>query len=147
MKVIFVKDLKGQGRKGEIKEVKDGYGMNFLIQKGYAVIASESNIKALESNNNKRQLHEQELIKDFEKVKEKIEKLTLKFKVKTGKEDQVFGSVSSKQIITELKNKEIDIDKTMINMKETLSNLGFHNVEIELHKKVKVILKVELIKE
>ncbi len=147
MKVIFVKDLKGQGKKGEIKEVKDGYGMNFLIQKGYAVIASENNIKALESNNSKKQKQEQELIKECEKVKEKIEKITLKFKVKTGKEDQVFGSVSSKQIITELKNKGIEIDKTMISMKETLSNLGFHNVEIELHKKVKVILKVELIKE
>ena len=147
MKVIFVKDLKGQGKRGEIKEVKDGYGMNFLIQKGYAVVASENNIKTLENNNNKKKQHEQELIKECEEIKEKIEKLTIKFKVKTGKEDQVFGSVSSKQIITELKNNQIDIDKTKINLKETLSCLGFHNVEIELHKKVKAVLKIELIKE
>lgn len=147
MKVIFVKDLKGQGKRGEIKEVKDGYGMNFLIQKGYAVIASENNIKTLENNNNKKKQHEQELIEECEKVKEKIEKLTIIFKVKTGKEEQVFGSVSSKQIITELKNNQIDIDKTKINLKETLSRLGFHNVEIELHKKVKAVLKIELIKE
>ncbi|MGE5456134.1 MAG: 50S ribosomal protein L9 [Ignavibacteriales bacterium] len=147
MKVIFIKDLKGQGRKGEIKEVKDGYGMNFLIQKGYAVIASENNIKKLENDNSKKQLKEQENIKECETKKVELEKLALKFKVKTGEKDHVFGSVSSKQIITELKKNGIDIDKTMINMKETLSCLGFHNVEIDLHKKVKAILKVELIKE
>ncbi len=147
MKVIFVKDLKGQGKKGEIKEVKDGYGMNFLIQKGYAIIASETNIKKLENDTNKQQVKEEENIKECQKNKEKLEKLTLKFKVKTGEKEQVFGSVSSKQIITELKKNGIDINKTMINMKETLACLGFHNVEIELHKKVKAILKVELIKE
>jgi large subunit ribosomal protein L9 len=147
MKVIFIKDLKGQGRKGEIVEVKDGYGMNFLIQKGYAVIASENNIKKLENDNNQKQLKEQENINECQKVKEKLEKLNLKFKVKTGEKDHVFGSVSSKQIITELKKNGIDIDKKMINMKETLACLGFHNIEIYLHKKVLAILKVELIKE
>ncbi len=147
MKVIFIKDLRGQGKKGEIKEVKDGYGMNFLIKKGYAVIANEINLKTLQSNQQKKALEEKEDIKESEKIKKALESITLKFKVKTGEQDRVFGSVSVKQILNELKNKGIELDKKMINLKEPLSSLGFHNVEIKLHKQVKTTLRVELIKE
>lgn len=147
MKVIFIKDLSGQGKKGEIKEVKDGYGMNFLIKKGYAVIANEINLKTLQSNQQKKALEEKEDIKESEKIKKALESITLKFKVKTGEQDRVFGSVSVKQILNELKNKGIELDKKMINLKEPLSSLGFHNVEIKLHKQVKTTLRVELIKE
>ena len=79
-------------------------------------------------------------------IKEKIEKLKLSFKVKTGAMDKVFGSVSTKAIASELKKYKIDIDKKQIRLNEPLSCLGFHNVEIELHKKVIAILKVELVK-
>ncbi|MDD2377469.1 MAG: 50S ribosomal protein L9 [Bacilli bacterium] len=147
MKVIFIKDLRGQGKKGEIKEVKDGYGMNFLIKKGYAVIANEINLKTLQSNQQKKALEEKEDIKESEKIKKALESITLKFKVKTGEKDRVFGSVSVKQILNELKNKGIELDKKMINLKEPLSSLGFHNVEIKLHKQIKTTLRVELIKE
>ncbi|MDD2434656.1 MAG: 50S ribosomal protein L9 [Bacilli bacterium] len=147
MKVIFIKDLRGQGQKGDIKEVKDGYGMNFLIKKGYAVIANESNLKMLQSNQQKKTLEEETNIKECERIKKVLDSLTLKFKVKTGEQDRVFGSVSIKQIINELKTHNLDIDKKMVNLKEPLTSLGFHNVEIELHKKVKTILKIELIKE
>lgn len=147
MKVIFVKDLKGQGKIGEIKEVKDGYGLNFLIKKGYAIIASDGNLKHLQTENAKKAENEQLAIKEYEKVKEKIEKEKLIFKVQTGKQDKVFGSISVKQIVNELKNRNYNIDKTMIILTEPISSLGTYNIEIELHKKVKALLKVELIKE
>ena len=147
MKVIFIKDLKGQGKKGEIKTVKDGYGQNFLIKNGYAVLASEGNLKQLQTQNLKKELEEKTLIKESEELKQKIEKITLKFKVKTGAMDQVFGSISTKQIITELKKHGFNIDKKQVILEGGLSSLGFHNVKIELHKKVNALLKVELVKE
>lgn len=147
MKVIFTKDLKGQGKKGDIKTVKDGYGTNFLIKNGYAVAATDGNIKHQETLNQKRLEEEKELIKKCEEIKNKLSKMTLKFKVKTGKTDKVFGSVSSKQIVTELAKKGIEVDKRTIKNDNELTCLGFHDVEIELHKKVIAIIKVELVKE
>ena len=146
MKVIFVKALKGQGKKGEIKEVKDGYGTNFLIKNGYAVLANESNLKHFNTQKNKELLEESLYIKECEKIKEQLEKLKINIKVKVGKEDKVFGSVSTKQIVTELKKLNFDIDKNKIKITTPLSSLGTHVVAIELHKKVIANLKINLIK-
>ncbi len=147
MKVIFIKDLKGQGKKGDIKNVKDGYGMNFLIKNGYAVIANEGNVKHQETLNLKKQLEENEKINEANKLKNLIEKQTLKFYVKTGAADKVFGTISSKQIAAELKNKNIIIDKKLIDKDININCLGTHIVKINLHKSVVAELKVELKKE
>lgn len=147
MKVIFIKDLKGQGKKGDIKKVKDGYGMNFLIKNGYAVIANEGNVKHQDTLNLKKELEEKEKIAEATKLKNLIEKQNLKFVVKTGKADRVFGTISSKQIAAELKNKKIDIDKKLISKDMNINCLGTHIVKINLHKKVIAELKVDLIKE
>ena len=146
MKVIFIKDLKGQGKKGEIKEVKDGYGTNYLIKNGYAVLANESNLKHFNTQKNKELLEENLYIKECEKLKEQLEKLKINIQVKVGKEDKVFGSVSTKQIVTELKKLNFDIDKNKIKITTPLSSLGTHVVAIELHKKVIANLKINLIK-
>ena len=146
MKVIFLKDVKGQGKKDEIKEVKDGYGMNFLIKNGYAVPATETGVKRLKSEQEENILQEQLNIKECEEIKKKLEKLTLKFKVKTGKTDQVFGSVSTKAIADELKQNGYTIDKRKIRLENPLASLGFHEVEIELHKEVIAKVKVQLTK-
>lgn len=146
MKVIFLKDVKGQGKKDEIKEVKDGYGMNYLIKNGYAVLATETGVKRLKTEQEENKLQEQLNIKECEQVKQKLEKLTLKFQVKTGKTDQVFGSVSTKAIADELKKNSFDIDKRKIKLESQLTSLGFHEVEIELHKEVIAKIKVQLTK-
>lgn len=146
MKVIFIKDVKGQGKKGEVKTVKDGYGMNYLIKNGYALEANVNNLKKLNQEKKETAKQEEELIAECMELKKKLESLTLKFKVKTGAQDRVFGSVSPKQIITELKNRGYDIDKKKLNLKEAISSLGFHQVPVELHKKVIANLKVELTK-
>lgn len=147
MNVIFIKDLKGQGKTGELKTVKDGYGMNYLIKNGYAIAATDSNKKHLETVNLKKELEEQEKIKECEEIKKQLEKMTLVFGVKTGKMDRVFGAISSKQIVTELKKKGIDIDKKAINTDTTISSLGTHEIKIELHKKVLATLKITVKKE
>ncbi len=147
MKVILLKDVKGQGKKDDIIDVKPGYAMNFLIKNGYGVAATETSVKRLDSEIADRNEKEKELIAKCEKIKEKLAKITLSFKVKTGSGDRVFGSVSTKQIADELKKQKYEIDKKQINLKEALSSLGFHNVEINLHKKVAATIKVQLVKE
>ena len=145
MKVIFMKDLKGQGKKGDIKNVKDGYG-TFLIKEGYVVVANESNLKQFNTQKSKEQQEEQLKIKECEKLKDEIEKLTINILVKVGTQDRVFGSVSTKQIAKELKELGYEIDKNKIKLDHPLTSLGTHIVNIELHKKVNVNLKVNLIK-
>jgi len=147
VKVIFLKDVKKQGKKGEIKEVKDGYGMNFLIKNGYAVQATNTGVNRLKKETAEAELQENLLIKECENVKQQLEKMTLKIPVKTGEGDRVFGSVSTKQIVSELKKQGIEIDKKGIIIDGSLTSLGVHKVKVELHKKVIAELKVQLVKE
>ena len=147
MKVIFIKDVKGQGKKNEIKNVSDGYGKNFLINKGLAVLATPTSIKKLELEKQHNKEIENEEKSKANILKEKLSKINLKFFVKTGAQDRVFGSVSPKQIVTELKKNGFDIDKKMIKLDENITSIGFHNFSIELYKNIVADIKVELVKE
>ena len=144
MKVIFLKDLTGQGKKEEIKEVKDGYAMNFLIKKGYAVPLNDKNLQTLKTNQKEREIQDKENRTLAQKEQEKLEKVILKFKVKTGEQDRVFGSISSKQIREELTKKGYKIDKNQIDLENNLTTLGYHNVSISLYKDIKATIKVLL---
>ncbi len=144
MKVIFVKDLRGQGKKGDIKEVKDGYAENFLIKNGYANKLTERNYNQYLENKKEEQEQDAYMREEAKKMKEKLAKIELSFKVKTGNQDKVFGSISTKQIKEELDKKQLNIDKKQILLKESLSSLGYHNVEIELYKDIIGVIKVKL---
>ena len=146
MKVIFIKDLRGQGKKSEIKEVSDGYAQNFLIKNGYAVKYTKTSSTRLE---NDLILNEKETKRKTEealKIKESLEKLNLKFPVKTGVQDKVFGSISSKQIETELTKKGYKIDKKNIEIVNPISSLGYHNIVINIFKNVSANIKIEVVK-
>ena len=144
MEVIFVKDLKGQGKKGDIKLVKDGYATNFLIKNGIAVAKTSTNLHNLEIAKKQEMAKDLENRKKAEDIKKTLEGLTLEFKVKTGEHDRVFGSISVKQIKQKLE--DYNIDKNMIDMKTPLSSLGYHNVSINLYKDIKSNVKVLLFK-
>jgi len=144
MKVIFIKDLKNQGKKNEIKEVSDGYAQNYLIKNGYAVKYTKTSNERLNDDLEKNR-QEDEKNKEFaNKLKEQLEKENIKFIVKTGNNGKVFGNISSKQIQDELKKKNYDIDKKKIKIDLALNTLGCHYVEIELYKNIKAKLQVEL---
>lgn len=136
MKVILLKDVKKQGKKDQIIEVKDGYANNFLIKNGLAVKYTETSKNRLSNELEKRALDEKLLINECNMLKAKIEKLTLTFKVKVGKNGKIFGSVSSKQIAEELEKKGINVDKKTIEINNPIDSLGIHEVDIKLHKSV-----------
>lgn len=146
MKVIFIKDLKGQGKINETKEVKDGYAQNFLIKNGYAVKANETNVYKINKNLSEKRLETNLLIKDMEDLKKEIEKKEFVFKAKTGKQDMMFGSISTKQIKEILNENGYKIDKTQIKVDHPLTELGTHNVDIELHKEVIATIKINIVK-
>ena len=143
MKIILLKDVKKQGKSGDILDVKDGYG-NFLISKGDAVVATKVSVNILDKENKEREANELLNIKKCEELKKKLEKANISFKVKTGAQDKVFGSISSKQIVDELSKLGFDINKTQIKLDTPLSSLGTHIVHVELHKKVIADIKVKL---
>lgn len=146
MKVIFLKDVKGQGKKDEIKEVKDGYAMNYLIKNGYAVKYTSRSNEILLDEKEKRKEQEDKNIAEANAIKNKLKEINLVFKVKTGEADKVFGSISQKQIKEELDKRGLNIDKKKIMIDTPISTLGYHFVKIELHKKVIAELSVQLIR-
>ena len=146
MDVIFIKDLKGQGKKGEIKKVKDGYAENFLIKKGYAVVANESNLNNLKQEQQRLQDKQEKAKEEALKLKQDLEKLTLTFKVKTSQDDKVFGSISPKQLKEALAKEGYNIEKSAFKITDSMASLGFHNFEIELYKSITAKVKVHLVK-
>lgn len=142
MKIILIDNVKGTGKKDEVKEVKDGYG-SFLIKNKKAVLYSTKSNEVLNTQIKDRNDKEEQLILECTNIKNKLEKDTLEFLVKTGNDGKVFGSISSKQISEELKKKGYTIDKKLIN-RENLNTLGTHIVTINLHKKVVAHLNVVL---
>jgi len=147
MKVIFIKDVKGQGKKDEIKEVKDGYAINYLFKNKLAVQYTPTSNERLLTEQEQRKEKELEEIEIANKLKSKLEDVILTFKVKTGEKDKVFGSISTKQIKEELDKRNLNIDKNKIIIDTPISSLGYHFIKIEIHKNIFAEVKIELIKE
>jgi large subunit ribosomal protein L9 len=145
MKIILLEDVKNVGKKGNILEVADGYARNFLIRNKLAVEATTQSKAILEQQKQQKIDQEKEDIKNAEALKLKLTEITLVFPVKTGENGKVFGSISSKQISEELlKKHKITIDKRKILDEGPFNTVGFYNVQIELHKQVIAIIKIQL---
>ena len=145
MKIILIEDVKNVGKKGELKEVADGYARNFLIRNRLAVEATAHSKAILEQQKQDKIDQEIEDIKKAEALKEKLTTITLVFPVKTGEGGKVFGSISSKQIAEELvKKHQVTIDKRKILDNGPFNDLGYSDIRIELHKKVIGTIKIHL---
>ena len=146
MKVILLSDVKNLGKKGNIVKVADGYGRNFLIRQHLAVEATKKSMEILDEQKLQESLEEKQLEANAEAIKQRLAKLTLEFKVKTGKDGRVFGSVSTKQIAEQLMQKyEIKIDKRKVLDNTAIASLGYTDVKIDLYKnKVIGVIRVHL---
>lgn len=118
-----------------------------MIRNGYAVLYTQRSKEILDISNKNREEQENQEIKRCEKIKNELKDWVLTFKVKTGKNDQVFGTISTKQISAELEKLGYQVDKKKIILDEPISSLGYHEVRVSLHKKVPASVTVELVKQ
>ncbi len=146
MKVILLNDVKGKGKKDQVIEVSDGYANNYLIKNNLAVPFTKRSKEILKNELDIRKQQEDELVAKYNEIKKKLENKNIIFKVKTGKDDKVFGTISSKQISDRLKEMGYNIDKKCININDAISSLGVTKVDVVLHKKVKFNINIELVK-
>lgn len=146
MKVILLKDVKSQGKKDDIINVSDGYANNYLIKNKLAVAYTDTSKKILDKQIQIRNDEEAKIVANLTGIKNKLNDKIIEFKVKTGKDDRVFGTVSSKQISDKINELGYDIDKKCILIDIPLSSLGTYKVKIKLHKKVEFNINIKLIK-
>lgn len=137
MKVILLSDVKKVGKKGQIIEVSDGYGANFLIPNKLAVKATKTSLDIKNKQDEDMAKREEELKQEAIILKDKMEKLTLEIKAKGGKDGKMFGAISSKQIVEEYKKQfDIELDKRKFVDNNTISSFGYTKLKIELYKNV-----------
>ncbi|TDM02184.1 50S ribosomal protein L9 [Macrococcus carouselicus] len=145
MKVIFTQDVKGKGKKGEVKEVPVGYANNFLLKNKYAVEATPGNLKQLEAQNQRIEKDKEQHLLDAQNLKEQIEQLEVEVKAKSGDGGRLFGSVSTKQIVEALKEQHgIKLDKRKMDLPDGIRSLGYTDVPVKLHNQVSGTLKVHV---
>jgi len=144
MKVIFIKDVEGVGKEGEIKEVSDGYGRNYLIPKGLALPATPSYLKEYEKRREALERRREREKKVALSQAEKIGKLDIKLYLKMGEGGKVYGSITSSDIAKALSEKGMEIDKKGISLEEPIKEPGEYEVEIKLHPDVKANLKLKV---
>ena len=144
MKVILKADVKGSGKKGDIIEVADGYGKNFLIKKGLAELATAGGVNEANQRKAADAYHKAEEIKAQKAIAAQLEGQTIVVSIKTGENGKVFGSVTSSHVAAALAEKGIEIDKKKIRM-DSFKTTGIFPVEVRLMEKIsaKINVKVE----
>ncbi|MCQ4087780.1 50S ribosomal protein L9 [Saccharibacillus sp. JS10] len=147
MKVIFLKDVKGQGKKGDVKEVSEGYAQNFLFKNGVAKPATDGNVKTLENQNAAEVKRKEEEKQEAVELGKKLEEVMIEIKAKSGEGGRLFGAITSKQIGEALSKKGFKIDKRKIELEEPIRTLGVTQIPVKLHKEVKATLKVQVSEE
>ena len=146
MKVILTQDIKGVGKKDEIINANDGYARNFLLPRKMAVEANSQNMSLLQGRKDSASFKKEQEKENALMLQEKISKIMLKIKVKAGGNGKIFGSITSKEIATELKNQyNIDVDKKKILLKESIKEIGLFNIEIKLYEGIIGKLKIDII--
>lgn len=145
MKIILLKDVKGTGKAGEIKEVADGYARNCLIKKGLAEEATSVKINSLSIKKDAQDFHKQEEIKALKAECAKLNGEVVIVKIKCGENGKVFGSVTSKEIAEVLTEKGYSVDKKKILLKDSIKSLGVYNVEVKFLPDAVAKIKVEVI--
>lgn len=145
MKVILTADVKGQGKKGEIKNVSDGYANNFLLKKGLAIPATNDNLNVLKNKNASEEHKRQVELDNAKALKDQLEGKEIIIETKGGEGGKLFGSITSMDIADGIdKSLKIKIDKRKILLKDNIKLAGVYQVELKLHKDVTAAIKVNV---
>jgi len=147
MQVILLEDVPSLGKAGEQVKVSDGYGRNYLIPKKKAILATQKGLKVLEHQKRQVQQRMGKTKKDAEKTAEQIGTLSCTFAKTVGESGKLFGSVTSMEIESYLKENGIDVDRKKILLEEPIKNLGMFTVPIKLHPEVTAQLKIWVVQE
>lgn len=147
MEVILKQDIHTLGYKNDIVTVKNGYGRNYLIPNGFAILATES-AKKMHAENMRQRAHKEEKIKNEAlEIAKKLEGVTLSLGAKTSTTGKIFGSVNNIQIAEALVEKGFEIDRKVISIKDAVKEIGKYTASIKLHKEVKVEIEFEVVSE
>ena len=145
MKVILLKDVKSLGKKGEIVEVSEGYGRNFIIPTKAGVLADAKNLNTLKLQVQNAEKIAEEKLEEAEALKKKLEEVKLIFHMKAGKDGSAFGSISTKEVQEELKKQyDISVDKKKMELDVPMKNFGGYDIKVKLHKDVEATLHVSV---
>ena len=145
MKVILTQDIKGVGKKDEIINTNDGYARNILLPRKMAVDANSQKMSLLQGRKDTANFKKEQEKENALKIQDKLSKIMLKIKVKAGGNGKIFGSITSKEIATELKKQySIEIDKKKILLKDSIKEIGVFNIEIKLYEGIIGKLKIQI---
>lgn len=136
MKVILLKDVKGTGKSGEIKEVADGYARNFLLKNNLAKIADKTQVLNSQTQKQAHDYHKEQERQQALALKEKIQNITLNLTVKLGDNGKIFGSVTSKEIAIAFEKAGFDIDKRKIVLSEPIKTCGNYKITVKLYPEI-----------
>jgi len=147
MKVLLIKDVKSLGKAGEVKEVKDGYGQNFLVKKGFAKVATPEVLEEWEKEQAKKQAELEAEIKALNELADKLKETKVTIKRKLGENGHLYGAVTKEDIASALKEAGFDIDKKTIEIKNAIKTVGLHDVSIKLGHGIHAHTVVEIVGE
>ncbi len=144
MKVIFTQDVKGKGKKGETKNVAEGYARNYLLPNNLAKEATSGNVKDLEAQKKSKQKQQEAELEEAKAYKEQLEALTITIPAKAGEGGRLFGAVSTKQIAEALSKQAKKVDKRKIQLDDPIRALGYTKVPIKIHPEVVAVVNVHV---
>jgi len=146
VKVILLKNMEKLGNEGEIKEVKDGYGRNYLIPHGIALVATDKNFKKLDSIKKEKAKVVKREEQKFIELKEKIDQISLTITAEAKESEELYGSISQNQILKLLSTEGVELDKDSLVLDEPINKLGVYNLVVNLYTSVKASLRVWVVK-
>ena len=147
MRVILLRDVESLGSAGEVVQVKDGFGRNFLIPRQEALIATDASVAQFESRRKQHEAVAERERRAAEALAKKLETDSLTAQVKVGEEDRLFGSVTVQNVAELLEEKGYEIERRAIHLQDAIRELGVYNVEVRLHPDVKATVKLWVVKE
>jgi large subunit ribosomal protein L9 len=147
MELILCEDVPELGKIGQVVKVSQGYARNYLLPHKKALVATPHNIIRLEKERKANEAKAANALSEAQKLAEKLSEVSITIKKEVGEEEQLYGSVTTSEILKELEKEGIKIDKKSLQMGEAIKKLGVYNIDARLHSEVKATLKVWVVKE